>query len=86
MSYLGKTMTWTKGKKLEIVSDSQMDYTYNIDDLRTEKKNNKTGEVTVYQMTDGVIAAQMTKDSAGKVKNKMVFTYDSNHRDVGDRK
>ena len=86
MSYLGKTMTWTKGKKLEIVSDSQMDYTYNIDDLRTEKKNNKTGEVTAYQMTDGVIAAQMTKDSAGKVKNKMVFTYDSNHRDVGDRK
>ena len=65
---------------LETVSDSQMDYTYtyNIDDLRTEKKNNKTGEVTVYQMTDGVIAAQMTKDSAGKVKNKMVFTYDSN--------
>ena len=63
---------------LEIVSDSQMDYTYNIDDLRTEKKNNKTGEVTAYQMTDGVIAAQTTKDSAGKVKNKMVFTYDSN--------
>ncbi len=80
LSYLGKTMTWTKGKMLETVSDSQMDYTYtyNIDDLRTEKKNNKTGEVTAYQMTDGVIAAQTTKDSAGKVKNKMVFTYDSN--------
>ena len=80
LSYLDKTMTWTKGKMLETVSDSQMDYTYtyNIDDLRTEKKNNKTGEVTAYQMTDGVIAAQTTKDSAGKVKNKMVFTYDSN--------
>ena len=80
LSYLGKTMTWTKGKMLETVSDSQTNYTYtyNIDDLRTSKKNNKTGEVTTYQMTDGVIAAQTTKDSVGKVTNKMVFTYDSN--------
>ena len=79
LSYLGKTMTWTKGRLLEKVTDNQTDYTYtyNMDDLRLRKRNNKTGEVTSYQMTDGVIAAQTTKDSSGKVTNKMVFTYDS---------
>lgn len=72
LSYMGKTLTWQKGRQLSTVNNGTATYTYKYDVNGQRIKKISGGTTTTYRYVSGLLISQ-TNDT-----QKLYFRYDAN--------